>query len=95
MTERASVSDKRSRDNPPKISSPLLHQNSLGYSSTPDYTTKAVENGLSVAGGNHGDQKYPPHKLLSAEAVAATLPPLLEPDLYRKAVTGGTEKKII
>ncbi|KAK3757548.1 hypothetical protein RRG08_032714 [Elysia crispata] len=92
--KRASVSDKRSRDNPPKISSPLLHQNSLGYSSTPDYTTKAVENGLSVAGGNHGDQKYPPHKLLSAEAVAATLPPLLEPDLYRKAVTENTSPTI-
>ncbi|RUS85549.1 hypothetical protein EGW08_006692 [Elysia chlorotica] len=79
--KRVSVSDKRSRDTSSKLSSPLLHQNSLGYSSVTDFT---AEHGLAGQGGNHGDQKYPPHKMLSAEAVAATLPPLLAPDLYRK-----------
>ncbi|XP_005093400.1 MBT domain-containing protein 1 [Aplysia californica] len=37
------------------------------------------------------DPNFPPHKMLSPEAVAATLPPLLEPDIEDKSVSVKTE----
>ncbi|GFS22978.1 MBT domain-containing protein 1 [Elysia marginata] len=85
--KRASVSDKRVRETGLKMS-PLLHQDALGYSSTPDHTSPAtVGTGVTIAVSNQEDKKYPPHKVLSAEIVAANLPPLLEPDMDTKTVT--------
>uniref|UniRef100_A0A0B7B795 FCS-type domain-containing protein n=1 Tax=Arion vulgaris TaxID=1028688 RepID=A0A0B7B795_9EUPU len=40
---------------------------------------------------SQGDLPFPPHKMLSPEAVAATLPPLLESDIEGKSVTVKTE----
>ncbi|GFN77679.1 mbt domain-containing protein 1 [Plakobranchus ocellatus] len=88
--KRSSMSERRSRESSAKLVSSKFHEDALGYSSTPIYTSTTGTSATSctmVAGVKQEDLKYPPHKMLSPEAVAATLPPLLEPDMDRKPFT--------
>ncbi|KAH9495238.1 MBT domain-containing protein 1 [Bulinus truncatus] len=69
--ERSSVSDKKAKDLSKSSYSAIGGMGSR-YQTAAPVTTK------------QSDPAFPPHRMLSPEAVAATLPPLLEPDIDMK-----------
>ncbi|XP_059152588.1 MBT domain-containing protein 1-like isoform X2 [Physella acuta] len=72
--KRSSGSDKKAKD--PSRFSPSSYAAIGGMGSR--YQS------LSTQSSKNNDSIFPPHKMLSPEAVAATLPPLLEPDVDTK-----------
>lgn len=89
--KRSSVSDKRVRETSNDMSSP-----SFDYPSIPLHSAKDAETAeVGFVGRNQENKKYPPHKVLSAEVVAANLPPLLDADLDHKPVMEETTSPIM
>ncbi|KAK6976280.1 MBT domain-containing protein 1 [Biomphalaria glabrata] len=75
--KRSSVSDKKAKD--PSKNSSYSAFGALGSRYPPS---------MSLA--TKSDPSFPPHRMLPPEAVAATLPPLLEPDIDMKVKTEET-----
>ena len=77
LTERTSGSDKKPAKPVSLLTCDLGINGQGSFSDLPNIKREPGVGGV-----------VPPHKMLSPEAVAATLPPLLEPDIASKPVTG-------